>query len=163
MSGVGSFCGRLVRHFRQQQREREVVHKFVALVREGSELSSRQCNRGGPGLLHRSLSPSRARYPLPPSMRPALSAPLLRKLLPNDLFRAQDLEKRLSRHVPAPLRSASLLWNGVARSLPATDDQQATNERASEPWIKGNEHSRIALHFVQNEGMLARRGRNKMK
>ena len=152
-----------MRHFRrtrsldnsdQRGGEERRCTNHCLIRHEGSELSSLP---DAAAAVQASLPPS-----LPSlAIRPAAvrrAAPLLRKLLPNDLFRARDLEKRLSRHVPAApsARSASLLcsalvWRGSRRSLPATDDQQATGRRASEQWIKGNDHSRIALNFVRSQ------------
>lgn len=155
---------RLVRHFRRTRSpdnsDQRGERRGDALIIVSFAMRDLNYHRS-PMQPQRSRPPSLPRCHLWPSVLPLAvrrAAPLLRKLLPNDLFRARDLEKRLSRHVPAApsARSASLLcsalvWRGSRRSLPATDDQQATGRRASEQWIKGNDHSRIALNFVRSQ------------
>ena len=54
----------------------------------------------------------------------------------------------------ASLLCSALLWYGVAhaaRSRLQMTNRQRAGERASEQWIKGNDHSRIALNFVRSQ------------
>ena len=134
------------------------MHTSFGLIRHG-DLNYHHRGALQPQWIRRFRPPPAPPVRAPESVRPSVQpSPLLRKLLPNDLFRAQDLEKRLSRHVPAPpapLCAAPPRCHGMAwLTLLARSRLQMTNRReaTSEPAMDQRQRPfTLCTEFLQSQ------------